>query len=68
MFRGILFNRHEEIVFYRDYKSFEEAVKELNIEIDAHRDRNLASANIYKFLNPEVNQSMQMIASLRTMR
>lgn len=68
MYRSILFNKREEIIFVKDYPTFEESLKFLNLEIDEHRNNPLLKACIYKYLNPEQNQSMAMVASLRTIR
>jgi hypothetical protein len=68
MYRSILWNKHEEIIFVKDYSTFEESLKFLNIEIDERKNVPLLKACIYKFLNPEENQSMAMVASLRTIR
>lgn len=68
MFRSILWNKREEIIFFKDYPTFEESLKFLNLEIDERKGTPLSKACIYKYLNPENNQSMAMIASLRTIR
>lgn len=68
MYRTILWNKKEEIVSFKDYPSFEESLKSLNLEIDEYKQLPLAGAHIYVYLNPEANQSMRMIASLRTIR
>lgn len=68
MYRSILWNERHEIVFVKDYETFEESLKYLNIEIDERRNTPLAEAQIYKYLNPTENQSMAMVASLRTIR
>lgn len=68
MYRSILWNKREEIIFIHDYPTFEESLKFLNVEIDERKATPLSKACIYKYLNPEQNQSMAMIASLRTIR
>jgi hypothetical protein len=68
MFRSLIFNRREEIIFIKDHPTFEESLKDLNIEIDERKGVPLSGAYIYKYLNPEQNQSMAMVASLRTTR
>lgn len=68
MFRALIFNRREEIVFIKDHPTFEESLKVLNAEIDERKGTPLSGAYIYKYLNPEQNQSMTMVASLRTTR
>lgn len=68
MYRTILWNNKAEIISFKDYQSFEESLKNLNLEIDKHRNIGLSGAHIYVYLNPEVNQAMKMIASLRVIR
>lgn len=68
MYRSILWNKREEIIFVKDYSTFEDSLKFLNVEIDERKGTPLLRACIYKYLNPEQNQSMAMIASLRTIR
>lgn len=68
MFRSLIFNKREEIIFIKDHPTFEESLKALNIEIDERKGVSLSGAYIYKYLNPTENQSMAMIASLRTTR
>ena len=68
MFRSLLFNRREEIVFIKDHPTFEESLKSLNVEIDERKGILLSGAYIYRYLNPAENQSMVMVASLRTTR
>ena len=68
MYRSILWNKREEIIFVHDYPTFEESLKSLNIEIDERKTTPLLRACIFKYLKPEENQSMEMVASLRTIR
>jgi hypothetical protein len=68
MYRTILWNKKGEIVSFKDYPSFEESLKNLNLEIDEYKHLPPVGAHIYVYLNPEANQSMRMIASLRTIR
>lgn len=68
MYRSIIFNRREEIIFVKDYPTFEDSLKDLNVAVDGYKGTLLSGAYIYKYLNPTENQSMAMVASLRTTR
>lgn len=68
MYRTLLWNKRNEIISIKDYSSLEDSIKFLNLEIDEHKSVPLSGAHIYVYLNPESNQSMRMIASLRTIR
>ena len=68
MFKSLIFNKREEIVFIQDHPTFEESLKSLNMEIDERKGTPLSGAYIYRYLNPTENQSMVMVASLRTTR
>ena len=37
MFRSLIFNRREEIIFIKDHSTFEESLKSLNVEIDERK-------------------------------